>query len=84
MKALMRVLGLAAVLVVTALSSGNTSTLGLCKTRCAPGFILVQWQAGSYHECCQGSVDVCPPGTTAVGANYTPPNGPAVKCDFIG
>jgi hypothetical protein len=84
MKALIRVFGLAAALVVTVLSSGNTSTLGLCKTRCAPGFIIVQWQAASYHECCQDSVYVCPDGTHAVGANYTPPNGPAVKCESIG
>ncbi len=83
MKALARVFGLAAVLVLTSLATGSAQTYGICKTRCT-GFILVTWQAASYHDCCQGSPDVCPDGTTAMGANYTPPGGAAVKCDFLG
>jgi len=68
---------------LTSRINASSLTYGICKTICS-GFIMVTWQAASYQECCQGSAYVCPEGTTPKGANYTPPSGPAVKCESIG
>lgn len=56
---------------------------GTCKTVCS-GLILVTWSAFSYNECCQGSANVCPQGSTPIRASYTPYGGYTVKCGNLG
>ena len=66
------------------ISQDNVSSYpGTCKTVCS-GLITVTWSASSYDECCQGSANVCPQGSTPLRASYTPNHGYTVKCESLG
>lgn len=78
MRNLLRTLGLAAVLALTAFApaiNGQT-TLGTCQVRCGFGGPLYTWPS-TYGDCCNN--DHCYPDPQR-GLAYAPPGGAPEKC----
>jgi hypothetical protein len=84
MKNLLRTSALAAVLGLTALATSHAIvTNGICKTFCTnPAthtFSQVSWYT-TETQCCNGSVNPCPAGTTPGGSSFQPTSGFARLC----
>ncbi|HEY0555283.1 MAG TPA: hypothetical protein VGG20_13550 [Thermoanaerobaculia bacterium] len=86
MKTLLRTSALAAALSLSALAASHafvTPSYGTCKTFCTnPAthtFSQVSWYT-TETQCCNGSVNPCPAGTTPGGSSFQPTSGFARLC----
>jgi hypothetical protein len=89
MKALLRSTGLAAALALTVLTTTAVAFPpgGTCTTYCYNPLTHtlghVSWTATSEAQCCGGSVNPCPSGTTPNGGFYQPFGGSARICPAV-
>jgi hypothetical protein len=85
MKTLFRTSALAAALALSvfAMTGHAIVTYGTCRTFCSNPTTHTLTQVSWYttqSQCCNGSVNPCPPGTTPGGASFQPTSGFAVLC----
>lgn len=83
MKAMLRALGLVAVLACAVLSTASADVVGTCKTDCLSispfSYTHVTWSA-TQSDCCSGAVNPCPPGATAHPFSWAAPHGAQQVC----
>jgi hypothetical protein len=63
------------------LTPQSPSQNGTCRTFCEnlSGFTLVNWST-TFTQCCSGTVNPCPPGTTPGTSSFLPTSGAARLC----
>jgi hypothetical protein len=73
-----KILGLAAVLVLTSLTTAKANQGGQCIVDCSNSTMAYQGMTPSYRDCCGYFYDLCGAWGTAT---WTPWEGPAYQCD---
>ncbi|HEX3553506.1 MAG TPA: hypothetical protein VIA62_09785 [Thermoanaerobaculia bacterium] len=85
MKTLLRTSGLVAALALASFASarGAFPQNGTCRTTCfnftAHTITTVSWQT-TESQCCSGTINPCPAGTTSTTSSFTPNGGVAKLC----
>jgi hypothetical protein len=79
MQRLSRILGLAAVVLLTSLATARAQgPIGICYFTCLSGDHST---SSTYQACCSGSAPVCADGSTPVGLSWRLPGGAEQSCE---